>query len=94
MSRRIEEPVQACGALHPRPGTPCPHSPCAAPACFVWRGRRIAVRECLDEWYETGRWWDGEGEKRFVQVLTADRGIYELGYDVATGQWQLYRVVD
>lgn len=88
MSRRIEQPVEVVGSLPPsgegRDG----------PAAFiVWRGRRLRVLECLEEWYEMGRWWDGEGERRFVRVLT-EAGIYELGLDVATGRWQLYRILD
>ena len=88
MSRRLEQPVEVVGSL------PSPGDGRSGPAAFiVWRNRRLKVLECLEEWYETGRWWDGEGEKRFVRVLT-EAGIYELGFDVATGRWQLYRILD
>jgi hypothetical protein len=30
------------------------------PATFVWRGRRYAVTEVLDHWWETAAWWMGE----------------------------------
>lgn len=88
MSRRIEQPVEVLGSL-------CPSGDGGdSPAAFiVWRNRRLKVLECLEEWYETGRWWDGENEKRFVRVLT-EAGIYELGCDTATGRWQIYRVLD
>lgn len=63
------------------------------PVAIEWGDRIIPVREHLDGWIETGRWWDGESERRFLRVATA-RGIYEIGCDAATLQWHLYRIFD
>ncbi|HEY8498802.1 MAG TPA: DUF6504 family protein [Limnochordales bacterium] len=86
MSRRVQEPVEVLGPLGPC-GTQTPG------AVIVWRRRRLRVLECLAEWYEAGRWWEGETERRFVRVLT-EAGIYELSHDASTGRWQMDRILD
>lgn len=88
MSRRTQETVQVLGTLPP-PGSPGQDPP----AFVVRRGRRLRVLECLDEWCEAGRWWEGEGERRCVRVLT-EAGIYEMGLEASTGRWELYRILD
>ncbi|MBE3598967.1 MAG: hypothetical protein IMX02_09310 [Limnochordaceae bacterium] len=90
MSRRVDAPVRV---FFPARAKEAPGPGCSRITAIGWRGRTLAVRECLDEWRETGRWWAGEGEKHFVRVVT-DLGIYELGYEFATGEWRVYRIFD
>ncbi|WP_324668389.1 DUF6504 family protein [Geochorda subterranea] len=87
MSRRIEQPVEVVGTLEPG------GSGGGTGASIVWGHRRLRVLECLAEWREAGRWWDGEAERRVVRVLT-EGGIYELSCDAATGRWTVERVLD
>lgn len=47
----------------------------ALPIGFRWRARRYAVREVLDHWVESGRWWDrdelSDAEREFWRVAAA-----------------------
>lgn len=60
-------------------------------------------------WKDTGRWWEGEGEKVFYRVEAAAGGapaghpagvppaggrLVELYFDRKAGKWFLYRVYD
>lgn len=47
------------------------------PRRFFWH-RWYRVVEILDEWRETGAWWDGEEERVVVRVLTAEGALFEL----------------
>ena len=91
MARRIDEPVQvALGGGG------------AAPAAFIWSGRRYTVERVEACWKEVGSWWDGEGERTFFRVtarphipgLRSEPGVYELRFDHGSGQWRLHEVVD
>ena len=46
----------------------------------------------MDEWKETGRWWEGDQEKVFFRVLSPDGSIYEV-YS-RERHWNLYKVYD
>lgn len=80
MSRQLDEPVTV-------------HLQGHLPRAFIWRGRQRVVREVVDVWHEMGRWWEGEEERRFVRLLTAE-GAYELCYHPTCGQWYLHRILD
>ena len=80
VSRRVDEPVTV-------------HLQGHLPRAFTWRGQQLVVREVVDVWHEVGRWWEGEGEKRFVRLLTAE-GTYELCCHLDLGLWYLHRILD
>lgn len=63
------------------------------PKAFRWRGQTVPVQAILDWWKETGKWWEGEQERRVVRVLTP-LGVYELAGQEAGGRWLLQRVLD
>lgn len=69
--------------------------PGGVPVSFRLPGTRWKpVKEVLDHWLETGRWWERETEKATYRVLTADRGIFELTYDPTGRSWSLYKAYD
>ncbi|MCL6451243.1 MAG: DUF6504 family protein [Acetobacteraceae bacterium] len=82
MTRAVETPVQVVAGPEGRPRR------------FRWRRRWYAVSRVLDEWTDSGCWWEGEGEKRFFRVETAAGSMLELYRDVSTSGWVLYRVYD
>jgi len=47
MGRRLVEPVE----VRRRDGVP---------EQFLWRSRLYAVRDVLEHWFESGRWWSSE----------------------------------
>ena len=63
------------------------------PRRFYWR-RWHRVCEILDDWRETGAWWDGEAERIVVRVLTSEGGVFELERPVHEQAWWLYKVYD
>lgn len=69
--------------------------PGGAPVSFRWGGGRWQrVREVLDCWVESGRWWELESEKTTYRVATATGGIHELTWDPAAKRWCLYKSYD
>lgn len=50
------------------------------------------VRDILDRWVEMGEWWNGEGQRTLLRVLTADEDMYDLESDQES--WFIYRVWD
>ncbi len=64
------------------------------PRRFFWIKNWIDVQDILDEWKDTGRWWDGEAEKTFYRLTTNGGAVYELFADRRMNQWNLYRVLD
>lgn len=46
------------------------------PRALRLRGRWQPVRQILDRWRETGRWWEGEQEKEFLRLEAG--GVYVL----------------
>lgn len=82
MSRVIDEPIAITTNAN------------GLPSYFAWRNHRHHVSNVLEEWRDTGCWWDGEGEKAFYLLQDADGGVYELYHDFSLKQWRLYRVLD
>lgn len=68
--------------------------PGGAPVSFRFAGARYRVREVLDCWTETGRWWEREQEQVTYRVATETDGIYELTCDAAGKRWLLYKSYD
>ena len=64
------------------------------PSRFFWYKRWLNVLNILEQWKDTGRWWDGESEKIFYRLQVKEGGIYEIFSDIALNQWRLYKVYD
>lgn len=64
------------------------------PQDFTWRGRSYRVDALGGEWRTLGRWWEGEGERRYVRALTSRGQTLDLCLDGRTGQWSVYEVQD
>jgi hypothetical protein len=47
MGRRVVDPIE----VHRRDGVPDQ---------FLWRSRLYSVRDVLEHWFESGRWWSSE----------------------------------
>ncbi len=82
MSRLVEQPI----------GPPV-LSGQKTPYSFRWAGRTCRVDQVLDNWQDTGAWWEGEAEKTFWRVQIRGGGVFELWQDTA-GQWAVYRIWD
>lgn len=78
MPKLLDQPVKVSGH-------PLPHS-------FYWRGQQYEVYEILDQWRDTGCWWQGEKEKFFIRTLLTDKSIVELYYQEDT--WSIYKTYD
>ena len=83
MTRAIGEPIE----ITVMEGDRCPET-------FTWRGRRYDVVDAGGTWRLLGRWWEGDGERRFVRVLTDAGKTFDLCRYEATDQWHVYRVWD
>jgi hypothetical protein len=79
------------------------------PEQFLWRGKLYRVISVLEQWRESGTWWNspaasGSGslvdeEREFWRVeagrgATSGAGIYDLCFNQARGQWSLSSVLD
>ncbi|HHY75524.1 MAG TPA: hypothetical protein GX500_01930 [Firmicutes bacterium] len=62
------------------------------PRRFFWFKRWVSVAKIMDEWRETGRWWEGDREKSVFRVLSPEGSIYEVY--CRDKQWNLYKVYD
>ncbi len=82
MTRSIGEPIYTEGTRER-----CPNA-------FTWRGRRYEVVDTGGAWRLMGRWWKGDGERRFVRVLTDAGRTFDLCRYETTDRWHVYRVWD
>lgn len=77
------------------------------PAQLRWRGRLYEVREVLDRWVGTARWWSAPAtdagpdvdDREHWRVLAAPAGrgaavALELVFDSGTGRWTVARTLD
>jgi len=62
------------------------------PKRFFWIKKWVNVKDVVDKWSESGRWWDEEREKTFYRVLGGEGGVYEIYFD--NRHWKLYKVFD
>ena len=53
------------------------------PVAFAWQGERKMVEAVLDQWLTP--------EKRGFRVITPDQQIFELYYEVAADEWQVFQ---
>ncbi|MEW6662909.1 MAG: DUF6504 family protein [Bacillota bacterium] len=59
---------------------------------FRWRGSWFNVA-ILEEWRDTGAWWQGEQEKVFYRVEGVG-GVFELYRETPGSRWYLYKIYD
>lgn len=70
------------------------------PEGFFHNGRFWRINSLMEEWRDTGRWWDDEGEKVFFRVTArpvGDEGPFalcELFFEPQSDRWILYFVHD
>lgn len=58
------------------------------------RGCWQQVEHIIEEWTDSGQWWDGECEKRFFRIIS-NGGLYEIYKEInPQGRWFLYKVYD
>jgi hypothetical protein len=50
------------------------------------------VEDWIDAWREMGNWWEGEGPRRIVRVVTVDGQVFDL--ECADDEWWIYKVWD
>lgn len=95
MSKLIDKPikVQVSGTLN---------ASIPNPVAFRYRDSTFAIR-VVEEWKDTGEWWNDEAEKIFYRVAAAsppdDDGragarVFEIYQDTRTKRWYLYKAYD
>lgn len=82
MSRIINRPIDVATG------------PGGQPAAFRFAGGREVIREVLDSWVETGRWWEQEPELVAYRVSTQNGGLFELTFIPREQRWLLYKAYD
>ena len=83
MTREVDEPilVEEMAAGH-------------YPRRFTWREHSFEVVEAGGMWRLRGRWWEGEGEREFVRVVTTSEICFDLCWQESTASWQVHKVYD
>jgi len=64
------------------------------PRRFIWHDRQYEIRYIGGHWCRRGRWWDGEGDRRFFRVITTAGMAMDLCQDESTGRWSVAAVHD
>lgn len=54
----------------------------------------LAVEQILEQWRDTGCWWEGESEKAFYRLVCRDGSVREIFCDLVSGQWYVYKIYD
>ena len=93
MGKLIDEPI-TLKRPSLRKQEPLAFATDALPRRFVWRGREYPIHSIGGEWRVLGRWWEGEGERRYLRVVTPNGLAMDLCEDVATGHWMLHELQD
>jgi hypothetical protein len=75
------------------------------PEQFVWRDRLYRVQRILQQWDTSTVWWQDiattptGADRRIWRVEAspgrcAQTGVYDVGFDPASGRWSMLRVLD
>ena len=83
MSKIVDEPIQMLGARHGQPGDK-----------FVWREQEHEIETIGGQWVRRGRWWIGEGCRRYFRVTTLSNIILDLCLDELAHSWTVAEVWD
>ena len=63
------------------------------PQKIFFRGKWLWVEKIMEQWRETGRWWENEVERDFFLIQTSVGGFL-LYRENSTHRWVLYKVLD
>jgi len=63
------------------------------PQSIFFRGKWLWVEEIMEQWRETGRWWENEVERDFFLIQTGVGGFL-LYRENSTYKWVLYKALD
>lgn len=69
----------------------CEHT---IPCRFTWRGKNYRIETIGGEWRTLGRWWEGEGERRYLRAVMPGGLTMDLCQDMKTGNWMLHELQD
>lgn len=83
MSKIIDEPIVMLGAEHQRPGQ-----------AFIWRNREHTIQSVGGRWSCRGRWWIGEGARRYFRITTLANVTLDLCFDELTHSWTVAELWD
>ncbi len=83
MSIIVDEPVVMLGAPGDHPGQ-----------TFVWRDQEHVILAVGGEWVRRGRWWIGEGCRRYFRITTLSNMILDLCLDELAHSWTVAEVWD
>jgi len=61
---------------------------------FVWRGREHRIDQIGGHWSRRGRWWRGEGYRRYIRITTLDNMALDLCYDELGQYWTVAEMMD
>jgi hypothetical protein len=50
------------------------------------------IEDVIDKWIEMGEWWNDEGSRTILRVLTLEQDLYDL--ECSELNWFIYRVWD
>ncbi|MCY0887561.1 MAG: hypothetical protein OWQ59_03795 [Alicyclobacillaceae bacterium] len=58
-----------------------------------WDGKeQHLVERIIDEWWEMGAWWEGEGTRRMIRIETSE--LQWMDIECVDGIWSIYRIWD
>jgi len=63
------------------------------PQKMLFRGKWFQIEKVVEQWRETGRWWENEVERDFFFIQTGQGGFI-LYRESPTQKWVLYKVLD
>jgi len=64
------------------------------PRRFTWRGKLYEIRQVGGHWRRRGKWWEGQGDRRFFRVITTRGVTLDLCQEEGTGNWSVAAVHD
>lgn len=62
------------------------------PYCFRDGASQHTIEAVIDKWVEMGEWWNDEGSRTILRVLTLEQELYDLECNQLN--WLIYRVWD
>ncbi len=57
------------------------------------KGEWLQIEKVIEQWRETGRWWENEMEKDFFLIQT-NAGGFLLCRENSSDRWVLYKALD
>lgn len=61
---------------------------------FVWRGCEHRISSVGGRWMRRGRWWLGEGYRRYFRIMTLDNMALDVCYDELAQTWTVAAMMD